>query len=62
MKEVKPSKKPLLFYYSIVLLCVVLFNAFIAPMLMDDPVKEVDYGTFMRYGRQQGSGQGAGEY
>ena len=32
MKEVKPSKKPLLFYYSIVLLCVVLFNAFIAPM------------------------------
>ena len=48
MKEVKPSKKPLLFYYSIVLLCVVLFNAFIAPMLMDDPVKEVDYGTFMR--------------
>ena len=48
MKEVKPSKKPLLFYYGIVLLCVVLFNAFIAPMLMDDPVKEVDYGTFMR--------------
>lgn len=48
MKEVKPPKKPLLFYYGIVLLCVVLFNAFIAPMLMDDPVKEVDYGTFMR--------------
>ena len=48
MKETKPPKKPLLFYYGIVLLCVVLFNAFIAPMLMDDPVKEVDYGTFMR--------------
>ena len=57
MKEVKPSKKPLLFYYGIVLLCVVLFNAFIAPMLMDDPVKEVDYGTFMDMAENQDLGQ-----
>ena len=48
MKEVKKPKKPLFYYYGIVLLVLVLFNLFITPRLMMAQVKEVDYGTFMR--------------
>ena len=48
MKEVKKPKKPLLYYYGIVLLVLVLFNLFVMPRLMMAQVKEVDYGTFMR--------------
>ena len=47
MKEVKSPKKPLLYYYGIVLLIILLFNLLIAPMLAQSRVVEVDYGTFM---------------
>lgn len=48
MKEVKSSKKPLIYYYCIVLLIIFLFNMFITPLLTRGQVTEVDYGTFMR--------------
>ncbi len=47
MKEVKSPKKPLLYYYGIVLLIIVVFNVLVTPMLTKTMVKEVDYGTFM---------------
>ena len=47
MKEVKSPKKPLLYYYGIVLLIILLFNVLITPMLSRAQVVEVDYGTFM---------------
>jgi len=47
MKEVKTPKKPLIYYYGIVLLVIFLFNAFIAPLLINGQIVEVDYGTFM---------------
>ena len=47
MKEVKSPKKPLIYYYSIVLLIIVLFNLFITPMISQSQVVEVDYGRFM---------------
>ncbi len=47
MKEVKSPKKPLLYYYGIVLLIIFLFNLVITPMLTRREVAEVDYGTFM---------------
>ena len=47
MKEVKSPRKPLLYYYGIVLLILFLFNMFVTPMIMENRVKEVDYGTFM---------------
>ncbi|MCD7769793.1 MAG: ATP-dependent zinc metalloprotease FtsH [Oscillospiraceae bacterium] len=47
MNEVKTPKRPLLFYYCIVILVLLLFNALIAPYLMSAQVTEVDYGTFM---------------
>ena len=47
MKEIKSPKKPLIYYYCIVLLMIFLFNVLIAPMLSQKQVVEVDYGTFM---------------
>ena len=47
MKEVKSPKKPLLYYYGIVLLIIFLFNILVAPLLSQNQVVEVDYGTFM---------------
>ena len=47
MKEVKSPKKPLIYYYGIVLLILVLFNIIFTPLLAQRQVKEVDYGTFM---------------
>jgi cell division protease FtsH len=47
MKEVKSPKKPLIFYYCVVLLIILLFNAIVTPMLSKNQVVEVDYGTFM---------------
>ena len=48
MKEVKSPKKPLLYYYGIILLVILLFNLIVSPLLMQEQVTEVDYGTFMR--------------
>ena len=57
MKEVKPSKKPLIYYYGIALLIIFLFNVFVTPMLMERQVTEVDYGTFMNMTASQNIGQ-----
>lgn len=48
MKEVKSPRKPLLFYYAVALLIIVLFNTVVSPLLMRAKVQEVDYGTFMK--------------
>ncbi|MCI6137035.1 MAG: ATP-dependent zinc metalloprotease FtsH, partial [Oscillospiraceae bacterium] len=40
-------KKPLIFYYGIALLVIVLFNVIVSPLLVKARVTEVDYGTFM---------------
>ena len=48
MKEVKSPKKPLIYYYGIALLLVLLFNLVVAPFLTRAAVEEVDYGTFMK--------------
>ena len=47
MKEVKSPKKPLIYYYGIVLLVLLLFNLLAVPTLTERQIKEVDYGTFM---------------
>ena len=47
MNEVKQPKKPLIYYYAIVLLVLLLFNFLAMPWLMQRQVQEVDYGTFM---------------
>lgn len=47
MNEVKKPRKPLMFYYGIVILIILLFNFFAVPWIAGQQVKEVDYGTFM---------------
>ncbi len=47
MQEVKRPKKPLVFYYVIVLLLIFLFNALILPKITQRAITNVDYGTFM---------------
>ena len=47
MKEVKSPQKPLIYYYGIVLLIILLFNLLVTPLLSRQQVVEVDYGTFM---------------
>ena len=47
MKEVKSPKKPLIYYYVIVLLVLAAFNFFVSPLLLSRQMTEVDYGTFM---------------
>ena len=47
MKEVKSPKKPVLMYYVIIFLLVILFNSAVMPAWREQQVKEVDYSTFM---------------
>ncbi len=49
MKERKNTKKPFIYYYGIVLLIIVLLNAFVVPYLnkLTSRIIEVDYGTFL---------------
>lgn len=42
MKEVKSPKKPLLYYYGIVLLIIALFNLLVTPLLNRRSIEEVD--------------------
>ena len=48
MKEVKPPKRPLAYYYGIVLLIIILFNIIGTPLMMREQVTEVRYSTFMK--------------
>ena len=47
MQEHKAPRKPLIYYYSIVLIIILILNTFIFPSIMDKQVKEVDYNTFL---------------
>lgn len=47
MHEVKKPRKNIAYYYFVVLMLLMLFNAFVYPYLLEQQVEEVDYGTFM---------------
>ena len=47
MKEVRSPKKPLIYYYAIVLGAMLLFNMIVTPLLAQSQIVEVDYGTFV---------------
>ena len=47
MKEVKTPKKPLLYYYTIVLIVLFLFNLIAMPMLSQFSIEEVGYSDFV---------------
>ena len=47
MQQVKKPKKPLIFYYVLVLLVMFVLNTFVVPGFLKHQIKEVDYGTFL---------------
>ena len=47
MNEVKRPKRPLIYYYGVIVLILLLFNLLALPKLSQWQVVEVDYGTFM---------------
>ena len=57
MNEVKSPKKPLLYYYLIALLIVMLFNLLAMPWLSEHQIKDVDYNTFVSMTEQGQIGQ-----
>ena len=57
MNEVKSPKKPLLYYYMVALLVVLLFNLLAMPWLSEHQIKDVDYNTFVSMTEQGKIGQ-----
>ena len=57
MNEVKSPKKPLLYYYMVALLVVLLFNLLAMPWLAEHQIKDVDYNTFVSMTEQGQIGQ-----
>ena len=47
MKEDKNPKKPIMYYYIITLIIVMILNAYIFPSLLEQKITQVDYGTFL---------------
>ncbi len=47
MNEIKPPKKPLIYYYVIAMLFLLLFNMLAMPWLMEHRIQQVDYNTFV---------------
>ena len=47
MNEVKRPKKPLIFYYTLVMVALALFNFLLVPWIAEQQIIEVDYGTFI---------------
>ena len=47
MKETKPPRKPIIYFYLAGLVLLILFNMFIAPMIENNRVKDVSYNEFL---------------
>ncbi len=48
MQEMKTPKKPLIFYYVIAMIVLLLINFLVYPSLMQRQVQDVDYSTFLQ--------------
>ena len=47
MQEVKKPKKPLIYYYFIVMIALIMVNLLLMPRIAEQEIKQVDYGTFI---------------
>ena len=47
MKEDKNPKKPIFYFYAVIMIIVLLLNAFVFPALLKQQITQVDYGTFL---------------
>ena len=57
MNTVKSPKKPLIFYYLLVMVALILFNALLMPNISEMRIQEVDYGTFISMTENQEIGE-----
>lgn len=57
MNEVKHPKKPIFFYYGIIITIILLFNLVFLPQFVERRIVEVDYGTFMTMTDEKNVGQ-----
>ena len=48
MNNIKKPRKSIFIYYSFLVILVLLFNSFVMPLIFNNTMKEVDYGTFLR--------------
>ena len=57
MNEVHSPKKPLIFYYMVAMLLVMLFNFIAMPWIAEHQIKDVDYNTFVEMVEQDKVGK-----
>ena len=57
MQEVKGPRKPLIYYYGIVVLILLLFNFLAVPWMNQRQIQQVDYGTFVEMAENKELGQ-----
>ena len=55
MNEIKTPKKPLIYYYLVAMLVVLLFNFLAMPWLAEHQIKDVDYNVRLIDGRRRRS-------
>ena len=48
MNEIKPPKKPLIYYYGIAFVLLILFNSLVMPFAEKHQIEEVSYNTFIQ--------------
>lgn len=57
MKEVKSPKRPLIYYYLIVMGMILLFNMIITPLVVQSQIVETDYSTFVNMAENKELGE-----
>jgi cell division protease FtsH len=57
MKEVKSPKRPLIYYYVIVIGMILLFNMIITPIMVQSQIVEADYSTFVQMAENKELGE-----
>ena len=57
MKEVKSPRRPMLFYYLIALLLLLMFNSMVMPFISGSRPQEVSYSTFMKMTEEKNIGK-----
>ena len=48
MKKLNKPRKPLMYYYVIAMLVVILLNSYVFPRMMKSQIEPIDYGTFLQ--------------
>lgn len=56
MKEVKQPKKPLLYYYGLALVLLIVFNSLVMPLIEEEKIQNVSYSTFIDKAQNQDIG------